>query len=492
MLDIVRRHDINLRGDERRVLTRIFIPGEEELIRGTSRAKEMVHRVLDLTEAEVAAELQRTFTLFGHRHNDLEQQFESHFAAVSGVVDIDTEITNERMLLIGSYLTQEYAYESTAYFNPSIVEHPDQSGMPPGSLRFLMSIRAVGEGHISTLVFRSGVIDNDGQITVDDPAPNPTTRANRYSVLRNRLVQQCALEAGIDAADLQFILGMLPEKFTPEELSASLSQANVIGEGPEHLELLSSTMQDIAKNSYEIDFAHSTHITERVIWPTAHDERRGIEDARFVRFRDTGVASDYRATYTGFNGTQVVTRMLETDDFRTFSSMGLSGKAVRNKGLALFPRMIKGRHCAVSRWDRESNSVAWSDDGYHWNEVESFHVAAHPWDLIHVGNCGSPIEIDEGWLLLTHGTGPMRRYTISAMLLDKDEPSRTLRVLREPLIEPLEDEREGYVPNVVYSCGSLIHNDRLVMPYGYSDTGTKFASVDVNDLLSAMEPVKTR
>ena len=491
-MELVKRHDLKLTGDPNRVLTRIFIPGEEELIRGTSRAKVLVNRCLELPEDVVVAELQRTLELFGHRHVDLEQQFESHFAAVSGVIDIRTELTKERMLLIGSYLTQEYAYESTAYFNPSIVEHPDQSGIPAGSLRFIMSVRAVGEGHISTLVFRTGVIHGDGEVSVDDPAPFPTTRANRYSVLRNRLVQQCALEAGIDAADLQFVLGMLPEKFTPEELSASLSQANVAIEGPEHLELLASTMADIAKNSYEIDFSHDTHISERVVWPTANDERRGIEDARFVRFRDNGTSPTYRATYTGFNGTQVVTRMLETDDFRAFSSMGLTGKAVHNKGLALFPRLINGKHCAVSRWDRESNSVAWSDDGYHWNEVSSFHVAAQPWDLIHVGNCGSPIETDEGWLLLTHGAGPMRRYGISAMLLDLEDPSRMLRMLTTPLIEPNEDERDGYVPNVVYSCGSLIHHDRLYIPYGYSDIGTKFASVDVRELIDAMEPSNLR
>lgn len=484
-MDIVKRQNILLRGDARRVLTKIFIPGEEELIRGTSRAKELVERCLKLDEAEVVSELERTFELFGHRHNDLPEQFESHFAAVSGVVDIE-EITKERMLLIGAYLTQEFSYESTAYFNPSIVPHPDQSGLAKDSLRFIMSIRAVGEGHVSTLVFRTGTVSASGEISVDDPEPHPTTRANRYAVLRNKLVQQCALEAGIDAADLQFVLGMLPDKFTPEELQSRLSQINVANSGPEHLELLANTMQDIAKNSYEIDFSKKSHISERVIWPTANDERRGIEDARFVLFEDGMNAPQYRATYTGFNGTQVVTRMLETEDFRAFSSMGLTGKAVRNKGLALFPKLVDGRHCAISRWDRESNSIAWSEDGYHWNEAETFHLPTHPWDLIHVGNCGSPIETEEGWLLLTHGTGPVRRYIVGAVLLDLHDPKRIKKVLQEPLLEPEEDERDGYVPNVVYSCGSLIHNGVLVMPYGFSDIGTKFASVNVDELFDRM------
>ena len=332
-MTLLERTDIILMGNPHRVLCRLFIPGEEELIRGTSRAKELVHRCMALSEAQVEATLSRTIERFGGRHRGLVEQFQTHASAVDSLLPESLDVSDARRKLIGAYLTQEYAFESTAYFNPSIVPHPDQSGIADGHLRFIMSIRAVGEGHLSTLVFRTGTIRPDGQVTVDDASPWATTRATRYTILRSRLVAQAAIEANVDTADLEFVLGMLPDKFTPEELTASLNQLRLVSDRMRHPEHIGDLLQELVHRSYELDFPEDTDLTERVFWPTAPDERRGIEDARFVRFEcDDGVTCAYRATYTAFDGMSVVSRLLETDDFVNFSSMGLSGKAVANKG----------------------------------------------------------------------------------------------------------------------------------------------------------------
>lgn len=485
----VRRSDVVLSGDAQRVISRIFIPGEEELIRGTSRAEALLERCLSLSATQVHEVLAVTEANFGSRHRDLNAQFELHYAAVQHLIPNEGAINIERKRLIGAYLTQEYAVEAAAYFNPSIVAHPDQSDLEADHLRFVMSVRAVGEGHISTIVFRSGVIDPDGNVEVEPACAFATTRANRYTVLRNELVLQSAIDAGIDSADLRFVLGMLPDKFTPEELNARLNLLRMRPESPQHPGDIVDKLQEIARSSYESDFAESTLLSERVIWPIASDERRGIEDARFVRVADDLGKTAYRATYTGYDGMNVVSRTLETNDFRSFSSFRLTGKAVQNKGVAFFPRLIGGRHCALSRWDRESNSVTYSEDGYHWDEIKSFQSPQQPWELTQIGNCGSPIETDAGWLVITHGTGAMRRYSIGAVLLDLHDPSIMIGALSSPLLTPNPDERNGYVPNVVYSCGSLVHRGKLVMPYGFSDYRIRFATMELSEVLAAMEPL---
>ena len=313
-----------------------------------------------------------------------------------------------------------------------------------------------------------------------------TNRAARSTILRSRYVEQAAIEAELHTAELQFALGMMPAKFTLEELTTNLHQLMRTRENdPRAIQVL-DLLQQIARDSYEVDFAEDSELSERVLWPTSSDERRGIEDVRFVRFTDDDGDVMYRATYTGFDGMHVVSRLLETEDFRTFSSMRLTGGAVRNKGVAFFPRRIGGRFVAMSRWDRESNSIAYSDDGYHWHEAETIHVASEPWELIHVGNCGSPLETEHGWLVITHGAGPMRQYALGAMLLDLDDPVRVIGTYPGPLLTPTEGERSGYVPNVVYSCGGLIHDGHLILPFGFSDCQSAFASIQVDALVDAM------
>ena len=490
-MDIVDRTDIVMRGDPHRVLCRLFIPGEEELIRGTSRARELVARCMALTEEQVHETLERTLLDFSSRHRNLERHLQEHYAAVETLVEGTGTTSPARRTLIGAYLTQEYAFESTAYFNPSLTIHPDQSGSQSGELRVIMSVRAVGEGHISSLVFRTGTLRPDGDILIDPPSRFASTRATRFTALRSRVLHQAATDAGIDSADLQFVLGMLPDTFTPEDLISRLNALPHPTPVEDHT-LLTELLHSLSTSSYEVDFDPSTDLSERVLWPTSTDERRGIEDARFTRFTDERGSVLYRASYTGFDGTRVVSRILETEDFRIFTSMPLSGIAVRNKGVAFFPRLIEGTHMALSRWDRETNSIAYSSDGYHWDDYVTFHVATEPWELIHVGNCGPPMETDDGWLVLTHGAGPMRRYVIGAILLDLQDPTKVIATYPGPLISPQEDERNGYVPNVVYSCGGLIYRGTLVLPYGVSDCATRIARINVDALLGHMAPTRSR
>lgn len=490
-MDIVDRTDIILRGDPTRVLCRLFIPGEEELIRGTSRARELVERCLALSEEQVEHTLDQMLVEFSGRHRHLERHLLEHYAAVSALIEDGSGASHARQVLIGAYLTQEYAFESTAYFNPSMTIHPDQSGTSPGELRIVMSIRAVGEGHISSLIFRTGLLKPDGGITIDPPSRFASTRATRFTALRRRILQQALVDAEIDSADLQFVLGMLPDTFTPEELVSRLSALPHPATQDQH-EAFSQLLHGLSTSSYEVDFDPSTDLSERVLWPTSTDERRGIEDARITRFTDDLGQVLYRASYTGFDGMRVVSRILETTDFRSFTSMPMSGTAVRNKGVAFFPRTLDGMYVALSRWDRESNSIAYSADGYHWDDYVTYHVATEPWELIHVGNCGPPLETDSGWLVLTHGTGPMRKYVISAILLDLADPSRVIATYPGPLLAPQEDERSGYVPNVVYSCGSLIYRGTLFLPYGFSDSATRIARISVDALLGRMAPTRAR
>jgi predicted GH43/DUF377 family glycosyl hydrolase len=470
-------------------MCRIFVPGDEDLIRGTSRADGVVQRCLQLSEEQVEEILARTIASFESRHRDLIAQFELHFAAVAGLVDETQVLSPNRKLLIGAYLTQEYAFEATAYFNPSMVLHPDQSDVDAGSIRYIMSVRAVGEGHISSIVFRTGTVSATGEITVDPEPVHATTVAKRYGILRNKFVMQLVIEAGLDTEDLALVLGMLPDKFSLEEFEVSLAQIHVMREGRFNADAVMERLREITRGSYEVDFDVATELTERVLWPTVATERHGMEDARWVLMHEPDGSKCYRATYTGFDGQQVCSRVLETNDFRRFTSMELTGPSVANKGVAFFPRQVGGKYMALSRWDRETNSITTSEDGYHWNDSHTFQEALRPWELVQIGNAGSPLETPEGWLVITHGAGPMREYTLGAVLLDLEDPRIVRAMLPMPLLTPVAEERNGYVPNVVYSCGGLIHNGILILPYGFSDSGTRFATINVSDLLAQMEQV---
>jgi len=489
-MSIMKRSSLELRANPNRVMSRIFVPGDEDLIRGSSRADGVIQRCLLLSEAKVDEVLKRTIAAFEFRHRDLIAQFELHFAAVAGLVTEVESLTENRKLLIGAYLTQEYAFEATAYFNPSMVLHPDQTAVNEGCIRFIMSIRAVGEGHISSIVFRTGIVTASGDVTVDPEPIHATTVAKRYGILRNKFVMQLVIEAGLETDDLALVLGMLPDKFSLEEFEVSLAQIHVMREGRMNADAVLERLREVTRSSYEVDFDVATELTERVLWPTVATERHGMEDARWVLVEEPDGSTCYRATYTGFDGQQVSSRVLETNDFRRFTSMELTGPSVANKGVAFFPRQVGGKYMALSRWDRETNSITTSDDGYHWNDSHTFQEALRPWELVQIGNAGSPLETPEGWLVITHGAGPMREYTLGAVLLDLEDPKIVRAILPMPLLTPVAEERNGYVPNVVYSCGGLIHNGILILPYGFSDSGTRFATIGVNELLAQMMPVE--
>jgi predicted GH43/DUF377 family glycosyl hydrolase len=422
------RQTVSLRPDPARVLVRPFRPATEPRDLTTldkSRANRIVDRVLDLDLATAASQLADILENFEGRHRNLMATFEARADDMEDALASHAEFTNLQRRLVGAYFLHEYSFEASALFNPSIVAHPDQTGAPDGGCRFIMSLRAVGEGHISSLTFRSGFIAADGCVTVD-----------------------------------------------PSERLASLPRLTSRTTGPDG---------DVV----EMTFESNEDISERVIFPITEEQSNGIEDARFVEFDDDGKQIFY-ATYTAYSGRAIRSELLETTDFLSFRMSPLSGSATRNKGMALFPQKIDGRYAMIGRQDNENLYLIYSDDLHIWNGGVPILKPRFPWEFVQIGNCGSPIEIDEGWLMLTHGVGPVRRYSIGAVLLDKADPSKVLARSCEPLVRPASSEREGYVPNVVYTCGLMRHKNEIILPYAVSDTYSYFATIDIAALLQSM------
>lgn len=467
--------------DNKRVLVRPFIPADPELIR------HIIARALALSEEELEVELAALRREFGHRHVDLETCWRRHFALVRPHVE-EESLTYNRHLYIGAVFSGEYALESAALFNPSMVPHPDQSGLAPGELRFVMSLRATGEGHISSIEFRSGVIGADGSVVVDPVSPlvvAPEVEEN--PTYKKVIFQYKLIEMGFHNKWSRLIMEALEEDFTHVALDLVVRQT-VEGEGVENRELLRTVecVHWLAKSNYEVHFAPGIELSQRIIFPVSPNESNGIEDARFVRFTYDDGAVYYYATYTAYNGRAILPQLIETPDFRNFRIRTLNGHAVQNKGMALFPRRINGRYAMLSRQDDENVRLMYSDNLHFWNESEFLCGPEHPWETMKIGNCGSPLETSAGWLVITHGVGPMRRYCLGAILLALEDPSQVIGRLKTPLIEPTGDYREGYVPNVVYSCGSLIHAGKLILPYALSDTASTIATVDLDELLGAL------
>jgi len=482
---LLTRSELRLKPDPSRTLGRLFVPGQETLIQGESRATPVIDRILGLTEQDVEQTLTRTMARFRDGYRDLPQTLEDNFSLVAHRVGAGREIGAARRQLIGAYFTQEYALEAAALFNPSMVKHPDQSGCQPGEVRFVMSLRAVGEGHLSSIEFRTGIIGADAAIRFDPPGRFLVTGRTRPVRYDRRLFQNKLTEYGQHDENTRLLWSILPPRFTGAELEAALTELSRQNVTPGHSTALVDRVRWMAASNYAVEFGADHALAERVLWPTAPDESHGMEDARFVLFTD-GADATYYATYTAFDGAQVAPHLLETSDFRTFTSSQLSGPSASNKGMALFPRRIGGRYAALSRWDRESNGITYSDDAHDWSQARTFQSPARPWELIQLGNCGSPIETPTGWLVFTHGVGPMREYAISVVLLDLAEPERLIAALPEPLLVADDSEREGYVPNVVYSCGAMRHGDIVVLPYGCSDSSVRIATIDLPLLLERL------
>lgn len=422
------RQALYLRPDPARVIVRPFKPATEPRDLNPTdktRANHIVERVLALDPMVAAHQLAEVLVNFEGRHRNLLETFEARADVMEQALEAHGAFSSVQRQLIGAYFLNEYSFEASALFNPSIVPHPDQSEAPKGGLRFILSLRAVGEGHVSSLTFRAGTIAADGSLTVD-----PTARLASSPRVKLRVPKP-------DGDDIELT-------FNPDE-----------------------------------------ELSERVIFPVTEAQSNGIEDARFVQFSDGG-RKTYYATYTAYSGKAIRSELIETSDFLSFRMSPLRGTAARNKGMALFPRRIDGKYAMIARQDNENLYLIYSDDLYRWDGGQAILKPQFPWEFVQIGNCGSPIELDEGWLLLTHGVGPVRKYSIGAALLDKNDPSRVLARASEPLLHPEQSEREGYVPNVVYTCGAMRHNDQIILPYAVSDTFSNFATIKIAALMQAM------
>ena len=487
LADLVRRSPQRLPADSARVITQLFVPGQEGFEHQESRAGVVLARILGLSENEVSAALGDVIDRFDGRHDDLVGIFRRHAAELADRLNPDIEISDDRMLLLGAVFTSEYAIEGAALCNPSIVVHPDQTGMTSGSVRFVMSVRGIGEGHRSSIGFRTGVIDSAGRPRVDDCAALAAVGTTVPGLLDAEVfrVELARLDDAGEAAD--YVLDGLGERFTRTDLHHRLAmlQTNLSTRGRAQETI--ADIQAIAERTYSIEFSSQTELSGRVLFPSMPAEAAGMEDARFVRFTDDDGSVTYYASYTAYSGSHIRQQLLETRDFESFVSTPMVGSAAANKGLALFPRRIGGRFAALSRSDRESNAIAYSDRPFVWTSAVPCQQPAEAWEALQLGNCGPPIETAAGWLVLTHGVGPMRTYRIGAILLDLDDPTRVIGRLREPLLGPAADERNGYVPNVVYSCGALVHAETLVLPYGISDGAIGLATVPMPDLLDALK-----
>jgi predicted GH43/DUF377 family glycosyl hydrolase len=465
-----------------RVIIRPFIPSS------THQITTIIGRALALSEEDASNNLNAMLKEFDARHYDIESPLLANYERVLQHIFTQSPLSRSRKLLIGALFSGEYALESAALFNPSIVPHPDQKGVPGGALRFIMSLRATGEGHISSVEFRTGLIAADGGIVLDAISrfvtvpkinPNPSYKKGLFIVKLH--------EMGFDNGASAAVMEPLAESFTRSELNRSVNR--IRRETKPVTQGLTNTLtcvQWLADSNYEMNFSPKLAMSERIIFPVSPNETNGIEDARFVRFTDDDGSVMYYATYTAYNGHAILPQLIETQDFLHFRVLTLNGTAVQNKGMALFPRRIDGNYAMLSRQDDENLFIMFSDNPHYWSDPQVLLRPAEVWESVKIGNCGSPIETEAGWLVITHGVGPMRKYCIGAALLDLNDPTKVLGRLREPLLEPEGIWREGYVPNVVYSCGSLLHGRELVLPFAMSDKATAIASVSLDALLNAL------
>ncbi len=482
----VKRTATILKPDQSRVLLRPFSPGSPQRVAG------IIARIMSLPEDRVGPLLDEVSADFSKRHQHIHRLFSERFEQVREMLSTSEELSEQRRLLIGSYFLAEYSLESAALFNPSIVPHPDQTDLPAGALRFILSLRATGEGHISSITFRTGIIHPDQRIEVLTPGgfltearqiPNP-----RYE---KALFGRKLSELGLTSEVTQRVMNRLGESFSLEELRGSLEnevkQYRFSDRMAEEDQDAAQGIWLLARSNYEVQFQPEQALSERILFPATPSQRNGIEDSRFVCFQNDDGSHAYYATFTAYDGRLVAPELVETCDFLHFRFITLNGPAAQNKGMALFPRKIDGRFAMLSRQDNENIYLMFSDNVHFWNEYKVLLKPAFSWELVQLGNCGSPIETESGWLVLSHGVGPMRKYCIGAFLLDRDDPSKVIGRLCDPLIQPNENEREGYVPNVVYACGALVHNGQLIIPYGLADHATSFATAPLAEVLAAMQ-----
>ncbi len=480
----INRKDLAIMPDSSRVLARYFNNGE-------TRTKILIERILAMSDKLVEQELDRTLREFAGRHRNISLIFLKHFKNHIPLLEhlgIEYQAFSDyRKLLLGAYSTMEYSIESAAMFNPSIVEDFDQTFLATGEKRVILSFRATGEGHLSSIVFRRGVINSSNELKlqkirnhIDMPIIG-----QKMSYDKGRFVQKMR-EMGISENHSSAIMDPLQDRFEYDVFKTSVSKVLANGIGEEQRVALEE-MTWLVDSYYDLSFSVDSDISERVIFPISETESKGIEDARFVRFKDQTEDDVIYATYTAYDGHTILPKLLSTTDFVNFRVMPLHGNAVQNKNFALFPEKINGQYAMLARVDGANNYIMFSDRNTLWNNPIKLQEPKYPWEFTQIGNCGSPIKTENGWLIITHGVGQMRRYCIGASLFDLDDPTKEIGRLERPLLSPLEHEREGYVPNVVYSCGAMIHNDSLILPYAVSDYSSSYATVDMAELLQGLK-----
>ncbi len=484
----VTRKNVKFTPDSSRVVARYFM-------NGNLRTQEMVSRIMILDEIQVIYTLEQTLREFARRHRNISRTFFRHCDNIRTIIEgmqINYDsLSDERKMLIGSYCTMEYAIESAAFFNPSMFEDFDQSGLEKGEKRVVISFRTTGEGHISSIVFRRGVLDRNNDLQVMKIGANiDKAEIVHRSLYNKKRFAMKLLEMRTPEKYSAIILQDLPEQFGYPVLKNAINKA--LEEKAMSKEKRSALEEIIwlADSFYDIQFKHDSDITERVIFPISDSESRGIEDARFVRFIEDHKSEKVYATYTAYNGHAILPKLISTEDFYSFHVMPLRGEGAHNKNLAMFPRKVKGKYAMLSRIDGVNNYLMYSDKPTEWNNPFCIQKPRYPWEFTQIGNCGSPLWTEEGWLIITHGVGAMRQYCIGASLFDLDDPSKEIGRLEEPLLSPRENEREGYVPNVVYSCGSIIHNNSLILPYAVSDYSSTYGTVDMVELIDALKKSK--
>lgn len=486
-LPIERKH-VKVYPDPKRVIARFFFSGEE-------RAKDLIKKVMTLNDEQVFDLVSPLLQEYSKRHRNITKILTKHCKKLKTffeALEIDyRKLDTHRKLLLGSYFTHEYSIESAAFFNPSIIEDPDQSDLEEGEKRLIISFRAVGEGHISSIVFRRALIDRHNNITVI-PVGNYIDEAEviRNAIYNKKLFLDKGLISLINEKVLKELDTKLEDKFDYLTLKKVIAETQAIEPDPEKDVELEKVLW-LSDSYYQIIFSMDTDISDRVIFPISEFERKGIEDARFTKFIGDDGSITYYATYTAYDGQIIIPKLLRTKDFYDFTIGPLFGSGAQNKNLALFPRKINGKYAMLSRIDGVNNYIMYSNKINVWENPIKLQEPVFSWEFVQIGNCGSPIETADGWLIITHAVGPMRRYCLSACLLQLDDPTIEIGRLAEPLLIPAPDEREGYVPNVVYSCGSIINNGQLIIPYGLSDYSSSFATVDLQDLLDRLKSSAT-
>jgi predicted GH43/DUF377 family glycosyl hydrolase len=485
-MELVTHTNHHLRPDPSRVLPRLFVAGQDNYGTRQTRGSVVLNRIMELSEHEVVVALGDVEGRFGERHTNLGFTLDQHAQRLARKLLQNREISDARWKLIGATFTMEYAIEGASLSNPSAVPHPNQMVSHDGAQRFVMTVRCIGEGHRSSIGFRAGRVSPGGEVAFEPTKNSLSTGTYGEAPLFRRSFAHLHSERDMFGENAQFVLDDLGHSFSHSQLEVQLNRLLHNRDTFLNVDQTIRRFREVAERSYSVRFSPDTDISERVLWPLAAVEEHGMEDARCVRFADKDGSTIYLATYTAFDGMRISQQIMRTHDFINFTMHPVTGSSSGGKGLAIFPRPINGQYAALSRADHESNSIAFSETLEHWDDHQTIQVPKRPWEIIQLGNCGSPIETERGWLVLTHAVGPMRTYYISALLLDLHDPTRVIASLDEPLVAPSNEARHGYVPNVVYSCGSLRVDDLLMMPFGIADQSIGVSTAKVSALVDAL------